>query len=182
MQNLQKLWFVSLTAATVAGMIPVVHAAEPSGAAKGSAATSTGSTTGVSSSDHGGLGVGVIIGDPTGLSMKYWLSEETAVDMAAAWSFQDDGYFDLHSDFLFHKFDLIPVDKGELPLYFGVGGRIDVPGHGDTRLGVRIPVGLAYEFGDAPVEVFAEVAPIVDVVPATQLRWNGGIGVRFYFR
>jgi hypothetical protein len=114
--------------------------------------------------------------------MKYWLSRETAVDVGLAWSFEDEKSFHLHGDYLFHIFDLVLVDYGELPLYVGVGGRVKVPDHGDTRAGVRLPVGVAYEFPDAPVELFAEVAPIVDLTPATQLRWNGGVGVRFYFR
>jgi hypothetical protein len=32
-----------------------------------------------------GFGVGIILGEPTGLSGKYWLTEKTAVDAAVAW-------------------------------------------------------------------------------------------------
>ena len=135
-----------------------------------------------SASGHGHFGAGLLVGEPTGLSLKYWLSEKNAVDLGAAWSFEDHSAFQLHSDFLTHKFDLFPINSGELPLYFGVGGRVKIPDHGSTRAGVRVPVGISYLFADIPVEVFAEVAPIVDVTPATQLRFNGGIGVRYYFK
>jgi hypothetical protein len=132
--------------------------------------------------DHGGLGLGVIIGEPTGFTMKYWLSRPTAIDLTAAWSFDEPGYFEVNSDFLYHKFDLFKIDNGELPIYFGVGGRVAIPEHGDTLAGVRIPVGIAYEFHGIPLEVFGELAPIVDFAPSTQARLNGGIGIRFYFR
>jgi hypothetical protein len=132
--------------------------------------------------DHGGLGIGVIIGEPTGFTMKYWLSNPTAIDLTAAWSFDEPGYFELNSDFLYHKFDIIKIDQGELPLYFGIGGRVAIPEHGDTRVGVRIPLGIAYEFHGVPLEIFGELAPIVDFAPSTQARLNGGIGIRFYFR
>ena len=42
--------------------------------------------------------LGVILGEPTGLSAKYWMSQETALDFGAAWSFKGDGQFHLHVD------------------------------------------------------------------------------------
>lgn len=130
----------------------------------------------------GRFGLGALVGEPTGLSLKYWLSDKTAIDGGAGWSFEDHDGFQLHSDFLFHVMDLIHVDQGRLPLYLGVGGRVKFVEHDDNRAGLRFPVGLAYLFADAPIEVFAEVAPVLDFAPHTTLEWNGGIGVRYYFR
>jgi hypothetical protein len=143
---------------------------------------STPQTGNVVTNYHGGLGVGVILGEPTGFTMKYWLARNHAFDLGAAWAFEPNGYFELYGDYLFHFFDLIKVPRGELPFYVGVGARVAIPDAGSTLVGVRIPVGLAYEFEQVPVEVFVEIAPIVDVAPSTELRWNGGIGVRYYFR
>jgi len=97
------------------------------------------------------------------------------------WAFEDHDSFHLHGDYLWHAFDLVPVNYGKLPLYFGVGGRVKVPDEGESRVGVRLPVGVSFLFQNAPVEVFAEIAPVVDVAPATQLRFNGGVGIRYYF-
>jgi hypothetical protein len=132
--------------------------------------------------EHGGFGIGALFGEPTGLSMKYWFSDITAADLGTAWSFEDHGSFQLHGDFLWHKFDLFHVPRGELPVYFGVGGRVKIPDHGDTRAGVRVPIGIAYEFPDVPLELFGEVAPILDLTPSTEGRLNGGVGIRYYFR
>jgi len=68
------------------------------------------------------VGLGVIVGEPTGISGKLWLSGKTAIDGAVAWSFDKNAKLQVHGDFLIHKFDLIIVDKGRLPLYYGIGG------------------------------------------------------------
>lgn len=139
-----------------------------------------------------GLGVGVIIGEPTGVSIKKWIGETRAVDAAAAWSFSEHESFQFHADYLIHNFLLLqPKDfKGRLPVYFGVGGRIKLNdlngGKGrndeDALVGIRIPFGISYLFADAPVDLFAEVVPILNVAPDTDLDINAAIGARFYFR
>ncbi len=53
---------------------------------------------------NSGLGVGMILGEPTGLSAKMWTGKMTAFDAAAAWSFGDEGALHLHADMLFHNF------------------------------------------------------------------------------
>jgi len=50
------------------------------------------------------------------------------------------------------------------------------------RVGVRVPVGISYLFDSVPVDLFLEVAPVVDLVPSTGLGWNSGIGIRYYFQ
>lgn len=127
------------------------------------------------------FGLGPMIGEPFGLGAKLWLSDKMAVDAGAGWSFEDRDGFQLHADFLYHAFDLFHVDQGELPLYFGVGGRVKFVDNGDNRAGIRFPIGVAYLIPRSRWEVFAEVAPILDLAPSTSLQWNGGIGFRYYF-
>ncbi len=125
------------------------------------------------------FGIGVILGEPTGISAKLWLGEVMAIDFAAAWSFVNSTAFQLHADYLFHLMELIKVSKGKLPLYFGVGGRMKF---GDkVKAGVRIPVGLAYMFANVPLDLFVEVVPMLNLVPATGFDIGGGIGVRYFF-
>ena len=130
----------------------------------------------------GSFGAGPLLGEPMGVSVKFWLSQTTAIDGGAGWSFWDPDGFQLHGDFLFHKFDLFHVGKGELPLYFGVGGRVKFVEHGDNRAGIRGPVGVSYLFPDSHWELFVEVAPVLDLAPSTRLECNGGVGLRYYFR
>ena len=39
------------------------------------------------SAQDSGFGAGFILGEPTGVSAKLWLSKDDAIDYAAAWSF-----------------------------------------------------------------------------------------------
>ena len=116
-----------------------------------------------SATAQGRWGIGIILGEPTGISGKLWTSERTAIDAAAAWSFSDDAAFHLHADYLLHNFDLIEVDRGKLPVYFGVGGRVKF--ESDSKVGVRIPVGLTYIFEGMPIDIFFEVVPLLDLIP-----------------
>ena len=131
--------------------------------------------------EPGSLGVGAMLGEPIGLSVKYWLSDKTAVDGGVGYSFEDEDGCQLHADVLFHKFDLWRADTRDLPVYVGVGGRVKFVDHGDNHAGIRIPVGVSYLMRTQRLELFAEVAPVLDVAPATTLEWNGEVGIRFYF-
>ena len=126
-----------------------------------------------------GFGLGIVFGEPTGLSAKMWTSQKTAIDAAVAWSFVGTGWLHLQADFLIHNFDLISVSEGSLPVYFGIGAYLGMSS--DFGLGARIPVGIAYHFEGAPVEIFAEVAPGLALLPAISFYVGGGIGVRYYF-
>ncbi len=125
-----------------------------------------------------GWGVGLILGEPTGISTKIWLDDQSAIDGALAWSFDDDGFLHLHADYLRHNFSIANVNSGQLPLYFGVGPKIVLKE--DAELGVRVPFGAAYHFEGAPLDLFIEAVPILDLAPSTDLDFNIGLGARFY--
>lgn len=127
-----------------------------------------------------GVGLGLIVGEPTGVSFKYWTGSTTAIDAALAWSFIDGGAFHIHGDYLFHNMRLISVPEGLLPFYYGIGARIKTAN--DTKLGVRVPLGLAYLFQSAPVDIFLEIVPILDLTPKTDFAINAALGARYYFK
>jgi hypothetical protein len=126
-----------------------------------------------------GFGLGIILGEPTGVSGKLWTSGQNAFDFAAAWSFQGDGNLLLQADYVWHIFRLIPVPDGKLPFYVGVGGEVILAD--DPVIGVRVPLGLDYMFGNAPVDIFVELVPILRLAPSTDFDFAGGIGARYWF-
>ncbi len=128
-----------------------------------------------------GFGLGIIVGEPTGISAKKWMSATTALDFAAAWSLTGDNSFSLHADYLSHKFDLFNPDAGRLPFYYGIGGRLRL-GDKDDELGVRIPLGLNYHFSDITLDLFLELVPILDLAPDTDFEINAALGVRYFFK
>ena len=131
------------------------------------------------------IGLGIILGEPTGLSFKLWSKQTVAFDAGAAWSFVGGKYFQIHGDLLLHNFNLFRVETGRMSLYYGIGARLkfgeDNLGDSETIVSLRVPIGLAYEFEKTPVELFIEVVPMLDLIPSTEVGMAGAIGFRYYF-
>ena len=70
--------------------------------------------TGPVNAQPSGFGLGVIAGDPTGISVKNWLSPWTAIDGALGWSFGKTNWVQIHGDYLIHNYDIVNVGKGKL--------------------------------------------------------------------
>ena len=126
-----------------------------------------------------GWGLGVILGEPTGISFKTWLNKDRAIDAAAAWSFGGEDAFHLHGDYLFHNRTLLNFDKNVIPLYYGIGGRLRF--QGQSKFGVRFPLGVTFFIREAPIDIFLELVPILNLAPSTEFDFNGAIGARYYF-
>ena len=63
--------------------------------------------------------------------------------------------------------------------YYGIGGRLKATS--DSRLGLRVPIGLNYIIKDNPLDLFVELVPMLDLVPATSFTINAAIGIRYFF-
>lgn len=136
-------------------------------------------SSGNAAAQDSGFGLGIILGEPTGISFKNWIGSRTAIDGGVAWSFGNNDSLHLHADYLVHKFNLFKVKKGKLALYYGIGGRVKT--EEKSRVGIRIPVGINYIFGEAPLDIFLELAPVLDLAPSTEFGLTGSIGIRYYF-
>lgn len=121
--------------------------------------------------------LGVILGEPTGISFKFWQSGSTAIDGAVAWSMGRNESVHVHADYLFHN-DL-DVDHGVLLFYYGPGVRT-VFSDNNPRVGARFPLGLQYIVDSTRLSIFFEVAPTFDLIPSTSFGVNGGLGFRFF--
>lgn len=120
--------------------------------------------------------MGVIIGEPLGVTLKWWNSRRSAFDIAAAWSFTENGIFEIYANYLFHYLFL----KNDLmPLYVGIGGsfRID----GDSFIGARFPLGVEYFVPGLPLSLYAEAGPIWQFAPRNEAIGMGGVGIRVTF-
>jgi hypothetical protein len=138
------------------------------------------------------FGVGLMLGAPSGFSAKYFLSRNQALDFgvgAIGYYRHRDGLH-LHMDYLFHPVSLVSARPFELPLYFGIGGRVfdfdddDLDDHG-LAIGVRAPIGISFDFNNVPLDIFFEIALVLDFVrnyrDEVLTDVNGAIGIRYYF-
>jgi len=57
-----------------------------------------------------GFGLGIVAGEPTGISLKNWQRRNIALDGALAWSFAGHDFIQLHGDYLSHNFSLLKVE------------------------------------------------------------------------
>ena len=65
------------------------------------------------------FGIGIIVGEPTGVSFKVGRTGRNAIDAAVAWSLSGDNDLHLQADWLYNNFDLIPVGQGQLAILCG---------------------------------------------------------------
>jgi hypothetical protein len=137
-------------------------------------------SVGTSTAQERGFGIGVMMGEPTGLSAKGWITSRSAFDGGLAWSFRGDGYMHAHMDYLWHFTEVINSTQQVIP-YLGIGGRL-TGFRSAATVGVRVAGGLAWLPSGSPLDVFVEIAPIVDIVPETRASANAGVGLRIYFR
>jgi hypothetical protein len=133
------------------------------------------------------FGLGVMFGAPTAISGKYFLSQDTALDFGVGTFYRyRDGGLHLHADFLWHPAVLVKADAFWLPLYFGIGGRfLDHGNHG--HLGARVPIGIAFDFTNVPLDIFLELAAVLDFALTDDDHGviygdvNGAVGIRYWF-
>lgn len=142
--------------------------------------------------DAGGdFGLGLIIGDPTGLSGKGFVSETNAIDFAVGFAFIDGDHLHLHADYLWH-FDIKRWSSAQLDLHLGVGPKLGMhfgnDGNGNGRndndwvgIGARGPFGLTMRFLEAPFDIFVEIAAGLWIVPDPNFDLDAAIGGRFWF-
>jgi hypothetical protein len=139
------------------------------------------------------LGLGVILGEPTGISAKYWTSGSNALAFGLGWSYEravwvwpngryhyTDPRFHFHADYLWHSFGAIRSSE-RFPLYYGVGARMATGGVEAGSLGVRGVVGIAWLPRSTHLDVFLELAPTLLLVPSTDLSAGAGFGARVFF-
>ena len=137
------------------------------------------------------MGIGAVGGEPTGLSLKYWLDDFQALDAGIGWSFYANDSLALHTDYLLHSYSILPLSgtRNKLPVYIGAGLRFKAKNtHGgvaqnedDSIWGIRLPVGVSYLFANQPLDLFAEIVPVFDFAPEGEITLNGGVGLRYYF-
>ena len=138
--------------------------------------------------DKGTFGLGVILGEPTGISAKLYLQDDQAIQAAVGSAFLGGG-LQLHVDYVFHPYILQTRESFVLPVYLGPGARLISYSDGrDSRyfaLGARGVGGLLFDFSEIPLDAFVEVAVVFEFGfrdgKGFDVTLNAGAGARYYF-
>ncbi|NCN41118.1 hypothetical protein GW916_07685 [bacterium] len=134
----------------------------------------------LSSLAAGPFGLGAVIGQPSGLSARYSLGGNNAIDASLGWSLSSNGYVAISADYLWEKPNFFRIDSANFDLHYGAGAGI-VTADGFTGIGFRAPVGVSYYFKKPAIQVFFELAAFVALVPDSDFWIHGALGGRYYF-
>ena len=129
------------------------------------------------------LGIGLFLGEPSGLDLKVGLSARSSLDIVIGQSSYKDGRTDyFHLTYLLTPF----VARGRsvlVPLRFGIGGAAIGVVDDNAHAAIRMPLQLGIRFRRVPFEIYGEIALVGVFVEEDFIDFNvdGGIGFRFYF-
>jgi len=123
-----------------------------------------------------GLGLGVVVGEPTGISARYWAAETHAFDAAFAWSLSHNAIYG-QVDYAV-EFTQLKVESISLPIYGGPGVGVGVANN--PWIGVRFKAGIMHQFTTYPLDLFLEIAPSLGLLPDVGFGVGGGLGMRYY--
>lgn len=149
------------------------------------------------------FGLGLELGEPSGLTGKVFVSPQAAIDFGIGYAYQNYYYEDglhLYGDFLLHPTVLAHADAFELPFYIGGGirywefdfcDRNGVCTFRGSAVGIRIPIGIDFDFNRAPIDIFLQIVPVIDFLRGdyyryyndrTHLAVDPSVGFRFWFK
>jgi hypothetical protein len=143
------------------------------------------------------FGLGVVLGAPTAITGKYWISKKSAFDFGisaapAYWVLIYGDYLWEYPDGFGHSSKFV----SQLVPYIGVGGGLfswnpndyaDRPwgwrGYNNSGVGLyaRVPFGVEWVPQKPPLGVFIEISPGIAIFPGMWVTLDIGIGVRYYF-
>ena len=145
------------------------------------------------------FGLGLELGEPTGVTGKLFLTPDNALDFGIGDLYRNyyiaGSGIHLYMDYLWHPFVLTKAEAFYLPFYVGVGGRFwntDYCDRGNVNcaslFGVRVPIGISFDFNNVPLDIFLQLVPTLDFYRnyypgnrSVYLDIDFSFGVRFWF-
>ena len=145
------------------------------------------------------LGVGLQLGYPTSLTVKYMVQPDQGlvggIGGLSAFAYSDPA-LTLHVDYLYHPTVLTSGEAFVVTWFIGGGGQIIVNNNPSQRtslpdlpyyrsptqlwLAARLPVGVALAMTQVPLEIYLEADPSLLVFPSLGFGIGASIGARFY--
>jgi len=141
------------------------------------------------------FGFGIVVGDPLGVTVKYWTSNENALQASLGASYF--GAPRLQVDYLWHinafNSSIVKLIAGPgVGVGFGhEGSGIWYKGTGKNDkwfyradaglgIGVRVITGINIIPRNTPIEIFLELGPNIGISPGFGVALDAGVGIRFY--
>jgi hypothetical protein len=138
------------------------------------------------------FGIGVMVGEPTGLTLKLWTQRDIAIAISIGNSYF--GSLRIGADYLWH---FNAFNSSIVNLYAGPGIAVGIgesggwwyknknkywyKGENETAVGIRGILGMNIVPRNSPIEIFGEIGLMIGILPMTHTNGEGSVGIRFYF-
>lgn len=130
------------------------------------------------------FGIGLFLGDPSGLDLKIGLTNRTGLDIVLGF----DTFRNGRADYGHLTYLVTPLvahgDSVLVPIRLGIGAAL-YGGSGDLDVAVRAPLEIALRLRNAPLEFYGEIAVAFTLFDpneaALQADLQGGLGFRVFF-
>lgn len=127
----------------------------------------------------GDIGIGAQVGQPTGLTVKFY-NPRTSFDLLAAWDLDDFIFLNGHA-----VFDAHLNDRNTVHFFYGPGAFIGIRDREPENVDDDVVIGISGTFGLDVMfnkfELFIQGTPRLSLIEATDFDMGGGAGFRFYF-
>lgn len=134
------------------------------------------------------FGFGIMFGDPTGGTAKFWTSRQNAFALSLGKSYFGSPRAGI--DYLWH---FNPFSTNQVNLHAGAGGVVGFgKGSGlwykhkyartsdEIGLAARGIFGVNYIPVKTPLEIFLELGVLLSIIPDVESGVDAGLGIRFY--
>lgn len=133
-----------------------------------------------------GLGLGISLGLPTGVSGAWRKDPKWHMSTALAWNVPNRAVT-VHVDY--HRTVVQIVDENApnmaFPLTVGIGPKFQSrtsKGNATPVFGLRTPLSLTVIAEDYPVDAFIEIVPVLELYPGTAFNMDAAVGARVWFQ
>ena len=132
---------------------------------------------GVFAQGHG-LGFGLTVGEPTGISIKGWVTNSGAIQLGIGYpSLSSTNGTTVSADYLWHSH--VFRSREYFPLFYGIGGIFGVSR--TDILGARGVFVIAWWPHRSSLDVFLQMVPTLYFQPSSQFEFDFGFGIRYFF-
>jgi hypothetical protein len=145
-----------------------------------------------------GIGIGVQVGSPTALTIKFGGAQEDGFVVGVGAGFVYYGPFSgslsIHGDYIKHLATLANTGQVAVTFYAGLGLWLSLFSDGYSYgyinrysynagfgVGVRVPLGVSMSIAQAPIEIYLEADPALFVFPGIGFGVGASLGFRFHF-
>jgi len=128
------------------------------------------------------VSIGVVLGEPTGLSFKIQKDKNFVFDSGLEFNTKDNY---LYLNFDFFKYDYTKITSkeitGKFPIFYGLGIKFENTKK-ETEIGLRFVGGIEYIFADIPLNIFIKISPTLNLIPSTSIEIAPSLGVRYILK